>query len=104
MTKAGIGLIKWTGTALCLVGIGLTSFNIYPLNLFLGFTGSVLWAWAGAKQRDMPLFLVEGAAVVMYAAGILSLITFTEPAKFLFIIMAMVVFLIWKGVKDESKG
>jgi len=66
--------IKWAGTTLCLVGIGLTSFNIYPANIILGLVGSGLWAVAGWLQRDTPLVLVEAAAVVMYAAGIMALI------------------------------
>jgi hypothetical protein len=66
--------IKWTGTTLCLVGIGLTSFNIYPANIVLGLVGSALWAVAGWIQRDTPLVLVEAAAVIMYAAGIAALI------------------------------
>lgn len=63
-------MIKWAGTILCLIGIGLTSANIYPLNLALGLTGSALWTLAGFVQRDPPLILVEAAAVVMYLAGL----------------------------------
>jgi hypothetical protein len=63
-------IIKWTGTVLCLIGIALTSFNIYPINIYLGFIGSALWAYAGYKQKDYALFLVEFVAVVMYAIGL----------------------------------
>ena len=63
-------VIKWTGTILCLIGIALTSFNIYPINIYLGFIGSALWAYAGYKQKDYALFLVEFVAVVMYAVGL----------------------------------
>jgi hypothetical protein len=62
--------IKWSGTILCLIGIALTSFNIYPINIYLGFIGSALWAYAGYKQKDYALFLVEFVAVAMYATGI----------------------------------
>lgn len=67
-------LIKWLGTILCLLGIALTSFNIYPLNLFLSFIGSALWTLAGFIQRDLPLMLVEFVAVVLYMIGIASYI------------------------------
>jgi hypothetical protein len=63
-------VIKWTGTILCLIGIALTSFNIYPINIYLGFIGSALWAYAGYKQKDYALFLVEFVAVVMYSMGL----------------------------------
>jgi hypothetical protein len=65
--------IKWLGTILCLIGIALTSFNIYPINIVLGLIGSALWTWAGWAQKDMPLFLVEAVAVVMYMAGVIAL-------------------------------
>ena len=66
--------IKWAGTILCLIGIALTSFNIYPINIVLSLIGSALWMWAGWAQRDMPLFLVEAVAVVMYTAGAIALL------------------------------
>lgn len=66
--------IKWFGTTLCLIGIALTSFNIYPINIVLSLIGSALWTYAGWAQRDMPLFLVEAVAVVMYTAGAIALL------------------------------
>jgi hypothetical protein len=64
--------IKWTGTILCLLGIALTSFNVYPLNIFLSLIGSGLWTWAGWAQRDAPLTLVEGVAVTLYFIGVIT--------------------------------
>jgi hypothetical protein len=64
-----VNYIKWSGTILCLAGIGLTSFNIYPINIFLSLIGSALWTYAGYKQDDIPLFLVELVAVLFYLAG-----------------------------------
>lgn len=62
--------IKWTGTTLCLIGIGLTSFNIYPLNIVFGLIGSGLWAYTGLRQTDWALFLVEIVATAMYFVGV----------------------------------
>ena len=67
-------VIKWYGTFLCLTGIALTSFNIYPNNIVLSLIGSALWTYAGWVQKDMPLFLVEFVAVAMYAAGVITLL------------------------------
>ena len=61
--------MRWTGTILCLIGIALTSFNVYPVNLIFGFAGSALWAAVGLTEEDWPLFVVEAVAVAMYAAG-----------------------------------
>ena len=64
--------MKWTVTTLCLIGIALTSLNIYPLNLWFGFIGSGLWAYAGIKEKDMALFVVEIVAVAMYFVGLIK--------------------------------
>jgi hypothetical protein len=66
-------MIKWTGTALCLIGIALTSLNIFPLNLWFGLVGSGLWAWSGVYQKDYALFVVEAVAVLMYLGGLIKL-------------------------------
>jgi len=68
-------LIKWLGTILCLVGIALTSFNVFPLNILFGFIGSALWTYAGVLQRDIPLILVEAVAVALYFAGLAAYVS-----------------------------
>ena len=66
--------VKWYGTILCLIGIALTSFNFYPLNILFGLIGSGLWTTAGYMQDDTPLVLVEGVATALYAFGVLTYI------------------------------
>jgi hypothetical protein len=63
-------MIRWGGTFLCLVGIALTSLNIYPLNLFLGLVGSFLWTVQGFVYKDNALVVVELVAVLMYLVGL----------------------------------
>lgn len=65
--------MKWSGTLLCLIGIGLTSLNVYPLNLVFGFAGSGLWAVVGLRTKDWALFVVEFVAVAMYFGGLVRL-------------------------------
>jgi hypothetical protein len=68
--------LKWWGTGLCLIGIALTSINIYPLNIVFGLIGSGLWTLAGYLQRDTPLFLVEFVATIMYAFGLIAYVIY----------------------------
>jgi hypothetical protein len=63
-------MIRWSGTILCLIGIALTSLNVYPLNLFFGLVGSFLWTVQGYLYKDNALVVVELVAVLMYLAGI----------------------------------
>lgn len=72
--------LKWWGTSLCLLGILLTSLNIYPANILISFVGSTMWAIAGYALDDTPLFVVEAVAVVFYAGGLVMYIA-TELAK-----------------------
>lgn len=72
MSQRDLLLLKWLGTSLCLIGIALTSFNVYPLNLFFGLIGSGFWTLAGVLQNDAPLVLVEFVSTVLYAVGILA--------------------------------
>jgi hypothetical protein len=65
-------MIKWIGTILCLIGIALTSANVYPSNIYFGLAGSGIWAFVGIYQRDIPLFLVEFVAVALYAYGVIT--------------------------------
>lgn len=67
--------LKWWGTALCLIGIALTSFNVYPLNLLFGLVGSGFWTTAGYMQDDAPLVVVELVATILYIVGIASYLT-----------------------------
>lgn len=65
-------LMRWLGTALCLIGIALTSLNVFPINLVFGFTGSLLWSVVGIQQKDYALFIVEFVAVLMYFYGMIT--------------------------------
>jgi len=67
-------MIRWSGTILCLIGIALTSFNIYPLNLVFGLIGSFLWTVQGYLYRDNALIVVELVAVLMYLVGLFKVI------------------------------
>ena len=65
-------LVKWIGTILCLIGIALTSMNVFPSNIWFGLVGSAIWSFAGIYQRDIPLFLVEFVAVAFYVIGVVT--------------------------------
>lgn len=66
--------MRWIGTILCLIGIALTSFNIYPLNLLFGLIGSFLWTVEGWVAKDYALFTVELVAVLIYLFGMIKVL------------------------------
>jgi hypothetical protein len=64
--------LKWIGTILCTIGIALTSFNVYPLNIFIMFIGTGIWFTAGMLQRDWPLASGELISLILYFLGIIT--------------------------------
>lgn len=66
--------LKWTAATICTAGIALTSFNVYPLNIILTATGTLLWVMAGILTRDWPLAIGDGIHLVLYVSGLIYLV------------------------------
>ena len=62
---------RWLGTGFYLIGMVLTAFNIYPLNLIFGALGGAFWCLVGIKSKDMALIVVEAAAAGIYLFGLI---------------------------------
>jgi hypothetical protein len=62
-------LKRW-GTVLCVIGMFLNAFNIYPLNIVFSAIGSSMWAAVGFGTRDKDLFVVEITAVAFAVSGL----------------------------------
>jgi hypothetical protein len=63
-------IIEWTSTATLLIGVALTSFNIYPLNLWICLIANAGWALVGILWKKWSLLLVQIVITVLYVAGI----------------------------------
>ena len=54
-----------------MIGMILTTLNIFPLNLSFGFIGGFLWCLAGwFSYKDKALVIVEAASAIIYLSGI----------------------------------
>ena len=62
-------VLKWLGTSLVLSGILLTNLNIYPLNIIIHGTGSLLWTGAGVISKDRALMTNFGLQLPLFGAG-----------------------------------
>lgn len=62
--------LKWTATALLIVGFAGVAAGVYEF-IFLQLTGGILWLIAAAYMRDRPLIVTNG---VMTAAGVLGVL------------------------------
>lgn len=65
---------EWASTVVLIVGVALTSFNIYPLNVWLSLLGNLGWMVLGYLWRKWSLFIVELIIVAIYIGGIYNII------------------------------
>ncbi len=68
---------KWLGTILILLSVALNSFNtpdlqkyVYPLNLYVSFTGSLVLLWVSKKQKDLPYVVLNVTVMNIYVVAI----------------------------------
>lgn len=64
--------LKWTGTVLCLIGMCLSAYKLFPYNIYFSCIGSALWYIVGVVKKDRPMAVVEGAAVLIMLSGIIT--------------------------------
>jgi hypothetical protein len=67
-------IIEWSATGIFLVSVLLTSFNIYPLNIFVALVANILWLWLGFIWNKWSLIIVEAVVVAIYFAGAIKVI------------------------------
>jgi hypothetical protein len=70
MTKIKDSIIEWTLTALLITGVALTSFNIYPMNLWVCLAGNIGWIYLAWCWRKWSLFVVQLIITIIYILGI----------------------------------
>jgi hypothetical protein len=66
-------ILEWGITVTLIVGVALTSFNIFPLNLWVSMIGNVGWLYLGYIWRKWSLFVVQLVITAIYIIGLLNL-------------------------------
>ena len=72
MNKQVEWCMEWGSTALLLVGVALTSFNIYPLNLCVCLAANVGWTVMGILWKKWSLLIVQAVVSAIYIFGMVS--------------------------------
>jgi hypothetical protein len=66
--------IEWLATGIFLISVLLTSFNVYPLNVFVALAANILWLWLGFIWKKWSLIIVEAVVVIIYLIGTIKVI------------------------------
>ena len=63
-------ILEWASTVILLAGVALTSFNIFPLNLWVCLAANAGWAVVGVVWKKWSLLIVQIVVTIIYVAGI----------------------------------
>jgi hypothetical protein len=65
---------EWACTFTLILGVALTSYNIYPLNLWISLAGNCGWLAIGYIWRKWSLFVVQVIITIIYIAGLYNIL------------------------------
>jgi hypothetical protein len=63
-------IIEWGSTAILIVGVALTAWNIYPLNVWFSLAGNFGWFVIGVIWRKYSLLTIQIIVSIIYFAGL----------------------------------
>jgi hypothetical protein len=64
--------LKWISSILLVIGVILTSNNIYPLNLFFHAGGMLGWLFVSILWNDRALLVVNAVSLALLANGMVA--------------------------------
>ena len=62
--------VKWISTAMAVGCAVMSSMDIYPVNVWLGFLAGVGWSWVGFKWGEWSLITINCLLTVVYGLGV----------------------------------
>jgi hypothetical protein len=68
--------LEWTATTVLIASVALTSFNIYPANVFVGLLGNLGWLAVAVVWRKWSLLVVQLVITFIYLSGVIKALWF----------------------------
>ena len=62
--------LKWTATAVLIVGTGINAFGIYPLGAVILALGGLIWLAVSCMWREPSLIVTNGVLFLVGTGGI----------------------------------
>ena len=62
--------LKWTATAVLIVGTGINAFGIYPLGAIILALGGLIWLAVSCMWREPSLIVTNGVLFLVGTGGI----------------------------------
>lgn len=66
--------IEWAATITLILGVALTSWNIYPANIYMSAVGNLLWLLMALHWKKWSLITIQVFIILLYAGGIVKVL------------------------------
>lgn len=66
--------IEWAATITLIIGVALTSWNVYPANIYMSALGNFLWLLMALHWKKWSLITIQVFIILIYAAGVIKVI------------------------------
>jgi hypothetical protein len=64
--------IEWAATITLIVAVGLTSWNVYPANIYMSALGNFLWLLMALHWKKISLIIIQAFILLIYAGGVIK--------------------------------
>ncbi len=64
--------IKWVSSIFIIIGMALTSANLFPINIIIHGIGVTGWLVVGMLWHDRALIFLNAVAIFVYGTGLLN--------------------------------
>ena len=64
--------IEVAATITLMLGVALTSFNIYPANIYMSVIGNFLWFLMALHWQKLSLCIIQSIILLIYAGGMIK--------------------------------
>ena len=64
--------IKWVSSIFIIIGMALTSANLFPINIIIHGIGVTGWLVVGMLWHDRALIFLNAVAIFVYATGLFN--------------------------------
>lgn len=65
-------ILEWISTVVLIVGVALTAYNVYPLNIWISMIGNFGWFIVGALWKKWSLVIIQIVITAIYIAGLFN--------------------------------
>jgi len=66
-------IFEWFATFVLLLGVVLTSYNMFPATLYVGIFGNILWIFIGIRWKKYSLAVISVIITGIYLSGLVKL-------------------------------